>query len=127
MNPKFKCTCLFGNPDIAISENCPIHGKIDYTNIEQLAKDVWLFLTNDSMPDEAVIKKEAALHEVAAMITSAVAFNQDKLLKEHLQVLGSLNKRFEQVTQQYSDEMMLLRAKNIALTQENELLKNKPA
>ena len=25
MNPDIKCTCLFGNPSIAIAENCPVH------------------------------------------------------------------------------------------------------
>lgn len=50
----------------------------DYSNFAALAKDCWLFLTTDKMPARANIKKEAFLHEVAAMITTAVIFNQPK-------------------------------------------------
>lgn len=49
---------------------------IDYSNYEQLAKDCWLFLTNDKLPARANIKKDAFLHEVKVMIETAVLFNQ---------------------------------------------------
>ena len=27
MTPNIKCLCLFGNPEIGLADNCPIHGK----------------------------------------------------------------------------------------------------
>ena len=42
--------------------------RIDYTNTEALVSDIWLFLTNQNMPDKAVINKEAFFHEVSVMI-----------------------------------------------------------
>jgi hypothetical protein len=66
-------------------------------------------------------------HKLASDIMNYARRHNVKLLLEHLQVLGTLNTKFLEVTQKYTDEVMMLRAKNIALTQENELLKNKPA
>lgn len=43
---------------------------IDYSDVDNLAKDVWLFLTDDSMPDKKTISKEAFLNEVSAMLES---------------------------------------------------------
>lgn len=51
---------------------------IDWSNYEQLAKDCWLFLTNDKMPDNSKISKAAFLHEVKVMIESAVLFEKKK-------------------------------------------------
>ena len=48
---------------------------IDYSNYEQLAKDCWLFLTNNKMPARANIKKDAFISEVKIMIESAVLFS----------------------------------------------------
>jgi hypothetical protein len=52
---------------------------IDYTNYEQLAEDVWLFLTNDKRPEKATIKKAAFIHEVKVMIETAVLFNKEEV------------------------------------------------
>ena|SRR5688572_18378465 len=48
----------------------------DFTDAKQMAQDCWLFLTNDKMPDEAVVKKEAFLHEVYCAIDLAVQAKQ---------------------------------------------------
>ena len=42
--------------------------ELEGTNLVKLAEDVWLFLTNDSMPGKAEINKEAFIHEVSAML-----------------------------------------------------------
>jgi hypothetical protein len=46
--------------------------KVDFTNPTAMAEDCWLFLTNDSMPDVATIKKEAFLHEVEAALRCTI-------------------------------------------------------
>lgn len=33
MNPNIKCTCPFGNPQIGIDDNCPIHGLGEHETI----------------------------------------------------------------------------------------------
>lgn len=48
--------------------------KINWSNYEQLAKNVWLYLTDDRVPENATINKEAFIHEVSAMIQSACMF-----------------------------------------------------
>lgn len=45
--------------------------EVDFSNYTQMAEDCWLFLTDETMPEVATIKKEAFLHEVRAMIESA--------------------------------------------------------
>jgi hypothetical protein len=50
----------------------------DYTDFNMLASDCWLFLTDDSRPKKAKIKRKAFLHEVKIMIETAVLFNQPK-------------------------------------------------
>lgn len=42
--------------------------RIDYNDTPALVNDLWLFLTNDNMPDKAVIEKEAFFHEVGVML-----------------------------------------------------------
>lgn len=44
---------------------------IDYNNLDQLAKDIWLFLTNAKLPKKASIKKESFMHEVTIMMDVA--------------------------------------------------------
>lgn len=46
--------------------------KIDFTNVEEIANDCWLFLTNDKIPNKAEINKEAFLHEVKAILITAI-------------------------------------------------------
>jgi hypothetical protein len=69
-----------------------LNHKIDYSNYEQLAKDVWLFLTDDSMPDKAKIKKAAAIHEIKVMIESAVLFQPGAADIEIKRLTGLLRK-----------------------------------
>lgn len=42
--------------------------KIDYADTKQLVTDIWLFLTNKPLYQQATIKREAFDHEVGAMI-----------------------------------------------------------
>lgn len=49
--------------------------KIDYSDFQQLAKDCWLFLTNNKMPERKLITKEVFIEEVSTMIETAVLFN----------------------------------------------------
>ena len=45
----------------------PFH-VIDYNNSKDLLNALWLFLTNDTMPDKAMISREAFNHEVGVII-----------------------------------------------------------
>lgn len=43
---------------------------VDFGNVEEIANDCWLFLTSDKIPAQSMIKKEAFMHEVGAVIES---------------------------------------------------------
>jgi hypothetical protein len=51
---------------------------IDWSNLDQLAADIWLFLTNDSNPERASIPRDAFLHEVKSMMESVKITNERK-------------------------------------------------
>lgn len=42
--------------------------KVDFDNLDQMAKDAWLFLTADNMPKCFLVNREAFGHEVKAML-----------------------------------------------------------
>jgi hypothetical protein len=46
-------------------ENKPL---VDLNNLDQMAEDIWLFLTNANLPPKATIKKESFIHEVKVMM-----------------------------------------------------------
>lgn len=46
---------------------------INFNDTKALVADLWLFLTNDKMPNKAIISKEAFCHEVGVMIDSVRA------------------------------------------------------
>jgi hypothetical protein len=75
--------------------------RIDLGNVEQLTKDVWLFLTNDSMPEVAEIKREAFEHEVSAMIESARQFHAHERLT-------SITDAYDEYVQLLNDEIVEL-------------------
>lgn len=58
--------------------------KIDFCNYKQMAKNCWLFLTNDKMPKSAEIKKEAFLHEVGVMIEIAASYAKKQSVESNV-------------------------------------------
>jgi hypothetical protein len=59
-----------------MNNNQWIDVKINWDDTDKLAKDCWLFLTDDSMPEKKIINKKAFLHEISAML---------ELVKNHFQ------------------------------------------
>ena len=64
--------------------------KKDYTNHKKLAEDVWLFLTNEFMPHQAVINKKAFMHEVKAMLQCVAVFT----IENHSNILDGINDEY---------------------------------
>lgn len=54
---------------------------IDYNDIDSIAKDIWLFLTDEKMPKKASIKKKAFLHEVSIMLQAIKEHERVKHIK----------------------------------------------
>lgn len=52
--------------------------EVRFDNPEEMAQNAWLYLTNDTRPAIATIKKEAFLHEVTAMIEIAIEYQKHK-------------------------------------------------
>lgn len=54
--------------------------EIDYSNTEQLAKDLWWFLADEPKKGKAIITKRAFLYEVKLMLDTAINHERDKTL-----------------------------------------------
>lgn len=66
---------------------------IDFDNTQQLAEDIWLFLTNAKLPAKATINKKAFLHEVKTMLDTVREHTRTRTL-ESLSVMSP--KQFQQ-------------------------------
>lgn len=51
-------------------EFADLQSGTDFGNINEMLKDCWLFLTDDTMPKSASIKRDAFNHEVGSIIES---------------------------------------------------------
>jgi hypothetical protein len=78
-----------------------IHEPIDYTNLPQLAEDVWLFISGDKDAKKKTVTKEVVIHEVTVMLQLLQGFHESKcgeapsLLKEVEELRAALNNAIE--------------------------------
>ena len=105
MNPNIKCTCPFGNPAVAIVENCPVHG-VGIESIIYKYPCIWHNGNNYlKMSDVILIANERMEKQT------------EKLLLDHLKQLNTLAKQSIIVKEQYENNIAEL-VKQIAFRDE---------